>query len=125
MKRTLIAALFALAASFAIAQPTQGARAFDARVKQEVLGELKEVITTVAFVPGADFAKWPDVLEEYKEEIDASKSPDEFAFVVNTALQTSGSATSSSSRRPLLSAARRTRWSGSGCGSRSRRTAFA
>ncbi len=90
MKRTLIAALFALVTTFAYAQPTQGARSFDAKIKQEILSELKEVITTVAFVPGADFAKWPEVLEEYKEELDASKSPEEFAFVVNTALQKFG-----------------------------------
>ncbi len=90
MKRTLVAVLFALLATFSIAQPTQGARSFDAKIKQEILDQMQEVLTSVAFVPGVKFDKWPELLSKHKDEIDSSKSPEEFAFVVNTALQQFG-----------------------------------
>ncbi len=90
MKRTIVAVLFALLTTFAIAQPTQGARSFDDKAKQEILAGMQEVLTSVAFVPGVNFEKWPELLAAHKNEIDAAKSPEEFAFVVNTALQQFG-----------------------------------
>jgi carboxyl-terminal processing protease len=90
MKRFFTFALLALTSALALAQPDQRPRAFDDKIKKEILGQMQEVLTNVAFVPGVDFNKWPELLGEYKTELDESKSPEEFAFVVNTALQKFG-----------------------------------
>lgn len=90
MKRFFTIALLALTSALTLAQPDQRPRAFDDKIKKEILGQMQEVLTNVAFVPGVDFQKWPELLGEYKTELDESKSPEEFAFVVNTALQKFG-----------------------------------
>lgn len=90
MKRFFTIALLALTSALSLAQPGQKPRAFDDTIKKEILGQMQEVLTNVAFVPGVDFNKWPTLLGEYKEELDETKTPEEFAFVVNTALQQFG-----------------------------------
>ena len=79
-----------LIASVAFAQPVDARHDFDDKTKKEVLADIQEVLTSVAFVPGVDFAKWPEIIGQYQDRIDKASSPDEFAFVVNTAMQKLG-----------------------------------
>lgn len=58
--------------------------------KANVLADMESIITKRAYVPGVDFAKWPDLVKKHQSEIDAAK--DEFAFtnVMNEALEEFG-----------------------------------
>jgi carboxyl-terminal processing protease len=58
--------------------------------KQEVLDQISDVITKSAFVPGLDFKKWPEILKQEQEKIDAAKNDDEFQRAVNSALRKFG-----------------------------------
>jgi carboxyl-terminal processing protease len=59
-------------------------------IKQEVLASMSEVITTRAYVPGADFSKWPEFLASQKEAVDKAANPREFVTAVNGALRKFG-----------------------------------
>jgi carboxyl-terminal processing protease len=93
MKRTLrFFAVFvaALAATLSLAQPATAQRELDQKAKEAVLKDMEAILTNVAFVPGVDFEKWPDLLGQYRDQLDEAKTPDQFAGVVNTALQQFG-----------------------------------
>lgn len=93
MKRYLrlaVTVLFVLSTCLALAQEAATKPDFDQKTKKAVLTEMQEVLTKVAFVPGVDFAKWPELVTKYQDKLDESKSPEEFAFVINTALQQFG-----------------------------------
>ncbi len=59
-------------------------------VKQKVLDKVTYQLTKHAFVPGIDFSKWPNFVEENKGKIDAAKTEEEFQRAVNTALMNFG-----------------------------------
>lgn len=88
--RSGIAAFLVLGATLALAQPETAKTSFDAKAKETVLNDMHKVLTTTAFVPGVDFKKWDELIGEYKPELDKADSPEQFAFVVNTALQKLG-----------------------------------
>src|SRR5579862_9618575 len=77
----VLAALFATSTTFA--QFTQGQ-------KDEVLGEIGQVLSEKAFVPGVDLSKWQTFIDNRKDQIDAVESPGQFANVVNGALEEFG-----------------------------------
>lgn len=58
--------------------------------RQEVIEQLNAIIKNQAFVPGVDFAKWPEYLEAQKESLDKAESPRAFAMAVNRALNKFG-----------------------------------
>lgn len=59
-------------------------------IKSQVLASMGRIVTTQAFAAGADFSKWPEFLEEAKEQIDSAETPDAFAAAVNGALRRFG-----------------------------------
>ena len=90
LKRILGTAIFAVAATLASAQSGGRESIFDDLTKQSVLSEMEQVLTSVAFVPGVDFATWPDMIAKYEEQINASESPEQFTRLVNRALMEFG-----------------------------------
>lgn len=85
--RRLRAGLTLFLAAFAIpivAQP------ITAEQRQEVLDGMRTLISTRAFVPGADFSRWEQFLEQRQAAIEAAETIPEFARVVNTALRQFG-----------------------------------
>lgn len=79
--------LLAAAATQAISQATGDMT--DAQ-KQDVLTKVEAVVTRAAFVPGADFSKWPEMVKENQAEFDKAKSDQDFANVVNKLLNNYG-----------------------------------
>ncbi|AIE83609.1 S41 family peptidase [Fimbriimonas ginsengisoli] len=55
-------------------------------VKAQVIEKITGIIEKYAYVPGVDFAKWPQLLAEAKPKIDAAKDDTEFQRAVNEAL---------------------------------------
>lgn len=55
-------------------------------VKDEVLAKMTQIITTYAYVPGADFSKLPDMLAANKDEIDKATTEADFQEAVNKTL---------------------------------------
>lgn len=55
-------------------------------VKGRVLDKLTQIITTYAYVPGADFSKLPDMLAANKDEIEKADSEAQFQEAVNKTL---------------------------------------
>lgn len=78
-----IGALLALMSSF-----SAGVRAQDATPEQrkEVLSQVTDIVTKMAFVPGVDFSKWPEFLEAQKDRLESAKTNIEFASAINDAL---------------------------------------
>lgn len=89
-RTAMIAAGLVLAANSVIAQSTPTSDPLTADSKEKVLKRVEKLLTEVAFVPGADFKKWPEMLETYKGQLDGAKNDLEFSNVVNTALQKFG-----------------------------------
>ncbi|MBX7133726.1 MAG: PDZ domain-containing protein [Fimbriimonadaceae bacterium] len=58
--------------------------------KESVLKELEVIVTTKAFVPGIDFAKWPEFLSKQREAIDKAEEAAAFVGAVNRALRDFG-----------------------------------
>ncbi len=87
--RTGLPALLAFASALAFAQE-ETKPSIDAKAKEAVLNDMHKVLTTTAFVPGVDFNKWNEVIAEFKPDLDKAESPEQFAVVVNTALQKFG-----------------------------------
>lgn len=54
--------------------------------KEVLLSKISQRITQTAFVPGADFSKWPAIAEKLKPDIEKAQDGDAFAAVVNKAL---------------------------------------
>ncbi len=55
-------------------------------VKEAVLAKMTQIITTYAYVPGADFSKLPDMLSANKVDIDKATSESDFQDAVNKTL---------------------------------------
>ncbi|MBX7134952.1 MAG: hypothetical protein K1X67_19975 [Fimbriimonadaceae bacterium] len=74
------------------AQPgtTKDSAPFTSEAKQQVLDDMTRILTTRAYVPGHDFNKWNEMLTKRKEAIDKSKTPGEFAMVINQAFNEFG-----------------------------------
>lgn len=96
MKRLLsslsrTAALFAIAlmASFALAQNTEEVE-FTVEQKTELLENMEAILTNMAFVPGADFKLWPDMIAKFEEPLAESENPAAFAMIINRALREFG-----------------------------------
>ncbi len=70
--------------------PATTAPALEAKVKQEVLDGLKDVVTNSAFVPGIDFSKWPTFLEAHRADIDKADTDVVFARELNKVLKQFG-----------------------------------
>lgn len=54
--------------------------------KADILASVEQVVTSRAFVPGADFARWPEMMAAKKEAIANAKTDLDMALVVNQAL---------------------------------------
>lgn len=83
VQRLLFAVLTTLVAGSALAQ-------FDSEQKETLLSEISKVLNKEAFVPGVDLGKWTSFIEKRRDRIDAAESPNQFAAVVNSALQEFG-----------------------------------
>jgi len=92
-----------LLASSALAQTVDD----NPKVKQEVLDKVASILSQSAFVPGIDFAKWDDVVQDQKPAIDAAKDDEEFRSAVNNALRKFG-ASHAVLMTPRMSQVRRT-----------------
>ncbi|MER3497106.1 MAG: hypothetical protein C4320_10370, partial [Armatimonadota bacterium] len=58
--------------------------------KAEVLAKMNDLIEKYAFVPGADFSRWPQLVEARKTDIENAKDDESFIRVVNGALREFG-----------------------------------
>jgi len=85
-----LAASLAVATNGVVAQSTPTNEPLTPESKTKVLASVERLLTERAFVPGADFSKWPTMIASYKEQLDGAKSDAEFSNVVNTALQKFG-----------------------------------
>lgn len=89
--RFLSAFVLAGLALFAAAQPPATApQTVTKEQKETVLKELEVIVTTKAFVPGIDFAKWPEFLTKQREAIDKAEDAPAFVGAVNRALRDFG-----------------------------------
>jgi carboxyl-terminal processing protease len=59
-------------------------------IKKEVLEKVSKLIQSNAFVPGIDFAKWPEFLTAEQPKLDAAKDDSEFQSAINEALRKFG-----------------------------------
>ncbi len=84
--RALIAFVLAASAVVGRAQDPE----ISAERKAEVLTAMGEIIEKSAFVPGVDFAKWPEFVKKHKDEIDKAKTDMDFSEAVNGALKEFG-----------------------------------
>ena len=80
-KVSALAAMVLLAAS-SIAQTIDN----KPEVKAEVLDRVTTLLSTRAYVPGLDFAKWQSFVDSEKSKLDESKNDDEFSYAINEAL---------------------------------------
>lgn len=62
-------------------------QSIDAAGKQAVLDGLERTVKARAFVPGVDFARWPDHLAKQRGRIDAATEAPAFVAAVNDALR--------------------------------------
>jgi len=62
----------------------------DSKVKMEVLNQVSNLMSERAFVPGIDFSKWPQFIDDEKPEIESAKTDEEFQRAVNAALHKFG-----------------------------------
>lgn len=58
--------------------------------KDEVLGRINDIVEKSAYVPGVDFAKWPQMEASAQKDIDSATTPRQFAMAINTALHQFG-----------------------------------
>lgn len=84
------------------------AQAIGPEQKQKMLDSLQRTVERRAFVPGIDFAQWPEFLARHRAEIDAAADVNAFTGAVNQALREFGI----SHIRLLSPAAARTRATG-------------
>lgn len=57
-----------------------------AEQRTEIVRIVGERVTRLAFVPGADFSVWPDILTKFQARIDASETEEALTAVLNEAL---------------------------------------
>lgn len=81
--KTALAAL-ALVPAALIAQPAT--TNLTSEQKSEILNSMERVLTQRAFVPGADFSKWPDMIGRRQEALDKATTPTQFVRAINSAL---------------------------------------
>jgi len=86
MKRSFITTLALALAISANAQTIDG----KPEVRTEILNRLTTRIENSAFVPGIDFKKWDEFLQNERAKIDEAKNDDEFKIAINTALKKFG-----------------------------------
>jgi len=96
MRRFSVVAL-ALFASLSFAQDKQPdppalavPDAMTTEQKQKVLDGINDIMGKRAFVPGVDFAKWPDFLAKKRADIDKADKTDVFSRAVNQVLRDFG-----------------------------------
>ena len=79
-------------AALALISATSLAQTVDKKpeVKTQVLDRITSIITSRAYVPGVDLAKWKSFVVEQKSKLDLAKDDEEFADVVNEAMQKFG-----------------------------------
>ena len=58
--------------------------------KEQVLKSIGDVVTQRMFVPGIDFAKWPEIVEKNRESLDKAEDERSFALAVNRVLREFG-----------------------------------
>lgn len=87
--RTIVLATLAMAIPFAGAQ-APNAPQVSPEQKKAVLDDMERIITKNAYVPGVDFAKWPDLVKRHQAKIDEAKDQFAFTMVMNQALQEFG-----------------------------------
>jgi len=90
VRLAVLAASIAFATNGVVAQTAAPAEPLSAESKTKVLTSVEKLLTERAFVPGADFSKWPTMIESYKDQIDKAKTDAEFSNVINVALQKFG-----------------------------------
>jgi carboxyl-terminal processing protease len=78
------AASLALVPMMAFGQTTK--KELTAEAKADILASVQQIVMGRAFVPGADFTKWPELMKAKKDEIANAKTDMEMAMVVNQAL---------------------------------------
>lgn len=86
MKKLLVTGLAIALAMASFAQTIDG----KPEVRNEVLSTLTEGIEKSAFVPGVDFKKWDEFLQNERTKIDEAKNDDEFKAAINSALKKFG-----------------------------------
>ena len=79
-----------LALCLLIAPAMAWAQALTPEQKARTLESLQRTVVQRAFVPGIDFAKWPEHLAKQKDRLDAASEPTTFATAVNSALRDFG-----------------------------------
>ncbi|NUL82205.1 MAG: PDZ domain-containing protein [Armatimonadetes bacterium] len=84
MRKLILAPFLLLLLSVSFGQP------ITEEVKSEVLKEVNRILAERAFVPGADFSKWPEYLAKRQEQVDEAKTQGEFVNAVNRALRDFG-----------------------------------
>jgi carboxyl-terminal processing protease len=86
LTRVLFAFVLAAVSLGAFAQETP----INAERKQEVLDAMGSIIEKSAFVPGVDFAKWPQFVDKHRAQIDKAQTESSFSEAVNSALKEFG-----------------------------------
>lgn len=80
--RAGIFATLALSSVFALAQ-AKDSDVMTPEAKADVLAKLERTLTSAAFVPGVDFAKWPAQVKERQDKLNAAKTVTDFTKEVN------------------------------------------
>ncbi len=90
--RALVAVFASLASVVAFGQtaPAPDKTSLTKEVREEVLKEVNRIVTSVAFVPGVDFAKFTSFMETQKESLDKAGTPRDLTLAVNTSLRKFG-----------------------------------
>lgn len=90
-RRLLFSVALALFALVGFAQTTSTTEtALTREVRDAVLKEVTRIVTNVAFVPGVDFAKFPEFMESQKETLEKATTARELTLAVNNSLRKFG-----------------------------------
>lgn len=93
MNRLLkFAAWSAILSAGQISLAQDGSRQADVtpEIRKTVLEKMSSIIKNQAFIPGVDFSKWDSYIEDQRADLDKANTPDDFARVVNRALNKFG-----------------------------------
>lgn len=88
----LAAAVLTSGAVFAQTAPASESSkvALSKEVKEAVLKDVTKIMTESAFVPGVEFAKWPEFIKGEQDKLDKAESSRDFVLAINMALQKFG-----------------------------------
>lgn len=90
-RRLLFSVALALSALVGYAQTTGAPDpTLTKEVRDAVLKEVTRIVTNVAFVPGVDFAKFPEFMESQKETLEKATTARELTLAVNNSLRKFG-----------------------------------